>query len=72
MKLKCGKTVEEEAAELQRGKEWRRWFAWYPVQIAKGDCRWLEYIERREHFEVSISEHASVWYLDTPEFRAST
>lgn len=25
---------------------WRRWFAWYPVEIAPGDYRWLEVVER--------------------------
>lgn len=27
-----------------------RWFAWRPVKVADGDCRWLEYIERQRIF----------------------
>ncbi len=27
---------------------WRRWFAWYPVQI-EDDWVWFEWIERREY-----------------------
>lgn len=44
MKLNCRK----------RGKRldiWHRWFAWTPVEVAHGDCRWLEWVERKgEHF----------------------
>lgn len=31
-----------------RSDQWRRWFAWYPVQVVLGDCRWLEIVERRK------------------------
>lgn len=27
--------------------EWHPWFAWYPARVSDGDCRWLEWIERR-------------------------
>ena len=27
---------------------WHLWFAWRPVRVAEGDCRWLEFVERRD------------------------
>lgn len=27
--------------------KWHPWFAWYPVEVAEGDYRWLEYVERK-------------------------
>lgn len=30
-----------------RVRNWHDWFAWYPVKISEGDCRWLETIEVR-------------------------
>lgn len=44
MKINCGPTFEEKQAAR---KEWHRWFAWRPVRVGSGDCRWLETIERR-------------------------
>lgn len=34
-------------ARFKRKLEWHTWFAWHPVKIAPGDCRWLETILRR-------------------------
>jgi hypothetical protein len=45
MKFNCGPTPEEKCAAR---KEWHRWFAWRLVRVASGDCRWLEYVERRD------------------------
>jgi len=39
MKLKC----KEPANWFQ----WHRWFAWRPVTVSPGDCRWLETVQRR-------------------------
>jgi len=25
---------------------WHEWFAWYPVKVARFDCRWLEHVQR--------------------------
>jgi hypothetical protein len=33
---------------------WHKWFAWYPVHLGNGDCRWLEYVERRKEFNDGI------------------
>lgn len=45
MQFDCGETWEEKQKRLAT---WYRWFAWYPVRIEKHDCRWLEFVERRE------------------------
>lgn len=44
MKFNCGMTYAEYEERLQR---WHLWFAWHPVRVAKGDCRWLEKVERK-------------------------
>lgn len=41
MKFNCGPTWQERRDAKQ---EWHLWFAWRPVRIASGDCRWLEYV----------------------------
>jgi hypothetical protein len=56
MKFNCGLTEQEEnnlrwEKKQERRKaryHWHRWFAWYPVQLGSHDCRWLEYVERRD------------------------
>lgn len=30
--------------------EWHPHFAWWPARLADHDCRWLEWIERRQEF----------------------
>lgn len=48
MKLNCGPThMERRQQEWQRFCTWHKWFAWYPVRVGSGDCRWLEYVERK-------------------------
>jgi len=44
MRWDCGETWPEEVA---RCREWHRWFAWHPVEVADHDCRWLEWVECR-------------------------
>jgi hypothetical protein len=44
MRFNCGPSYEERFALKQ---DWHRWFAWRPVRVAPGDCRWLEYLERK-------------------------
>jgi hypothetical protein len=44
MKFKCDKTYDEKRADWSKLVTWRKWFAWYPVKVADGDCRWLEYV----------------------------
>jgi hypothetical protein len=51
MKVHCGET---HAEKWKRLGEWHPWFAWYPVRIAPGDCRWLEFVARRMFREDTI------------------
>lgn len=50
MRLNCGLSHEEkltiENEKIMRIYKWHKWFAWTPVQIASGHCRWLETVER--------------------------
>lgn len=49
MKFNCGPTW----AEKKEAKEqWHPWFAWHPVRIGSGDCRWLETIERKGEYYI--------------------
>lgn len=51
MKFNCGLTRDEkhtlEWNERLRRENWHDWFAWYPVQVASCDCRWLEVVQRK-------------------------
>lgn len=44
MKLNCGPTWEEKRDAKE---QWHEWFAWYPVRVGPGDCRWLEVVRRK-------------------------
>ena len=46
MRFRCGPSYQEK---FQARQQWHRWFAWYPVRVASGHCRWLETVERRGH-----------------------
>lgn len=50
MKLDCGPTPRQRH---QRKQLWHRWFAWFPVRIGPGDCRWLETIHRKGTYHAS-------------------
>ena len=47
MKFKCGPTHKEIIAKIEIMENWHDHFAWWPVSVARGDCRWLETVERR-------------------------
>lgn len=58
MKFKCGPNAQEildKKLRLERELEertnyltnWHSYFAWFPVEVAAGDCRWLEQVQRR-------------------------
>ena len=40
--------------------EWHRWFAWYPVAVAREDdlthWAWLQFVERKTHWSRSTGE----------------
>lgn len=72
MKFKCGRTAQEweEYRKEQKAIEeyhmnWHKWFAWRPVEVAQGDCRWLEYVERR-----LIPSKVYYPYYDNFEYRS--
>lgn len=41
------KAVQRFVEREKREREWNDWFAWRPIKVAQGDCRWWETIERR-------------------------
>lgn len=52
MKLSCGPDQDtRRQRRRQKARDywlnWHRWFAWYPVRIKEGDCRWMEFVERK-------------------------
>jgi hypothetical protein len=46
--------VETDDARMERLSQWRPYFCWLPRQIAYGDVRWLETVERRAVFRFSF------------------
>lgn len=44
MKFNCGHSTSKKN---KLKEDWHDWFAWYPVRVAEGDCRWLETVERK-------------------------
>lgn len=40
-------------------REWKKWFAWFPVKLENGDWAWLQYLERR-HYESMFYER---WWI---------
>lgn len=45
MKFNCPKF--KSAEERRKDKEqWHKWFAWYPIRVIDGSCRWLEIVHR--------------------------
>lgn len=47
MKFKCGRTTAEKLAHVEYLKNWHPWFAWFPITLGEGNCRWLEVVQRR-------------------------
>lgn len=51
MKWDCDKKHRDKFARqlksFEESKQWHKVFAWWPTRVASGDCRWLEYVERR-------------------------
>ena len=55
MKFKCGPSEEEFLAKkrelfwakVETMENWHDHFAWWPVKMGPGDCRWLETVQRR-------------------------
>lgn len=51
-----------------QGEQWRKWFAWRPVQLDTGEWVWWETIERRD-FELGwgCSRHQKRRITDRPD-----
>ena len=71
MKFNCGltdyemyKLAQEQSQALNKVEQpWVKVFAWWPVRIGTRDCRWLEYIEKRDsHFDVFLKFWTDGWY----------
>lgn len=64
MKFNCGPS----RAEKHDAKEkWHKWFAWRPVRVASGDCRWLETLERKGKFTAMYYDICWDWEYRVPE-----
>jgi hypothetical protein len=69
MKLNCDKLRQARRKRMQAECEWEPWFAWFPVRIREGDCRWLEYVERKRWWSHSDIVWASAWATTKWEYR---
>ncbi len=68
------RNVEKAVPKEPVPADWKRWFAWYPVQLdepatCKGPWIWLEYVERRRvHVGTMLSGTAHPYfYRDIPK-----
>ncbi len=53
MKFRCDQKKINRAERLENRKKWHLWFALYPCKVGFNDCRWMEYVWRRDQqFEV--------------------
>jgi hypothetical protein len=70
MKFDCDarkyRRKERERAEMERITRWHDHFAWWPIKLSHGDCRWLEKVRRRR---VTTCSMYSGWRW-TWEYRA--
>lgn len=75
MKFNCGPSSHERyLARVKREEDYRRdtsdWhdcFCWAPVRVAKGDCRWLEKVQRRFWWSHSIYDNR--WFIFKTDYR---
>lgn len=58
MKFNCGPTRAEKTAAKEA---WHEWFAWFPVRVYSGDCRWLETVARKGVFNPDYSHYYWTW-----------
>ena len=47
MKFNCDKSDD-------RKTKWHLWFAWHSVKVGPNDCRWLEYVERKGLYSMTV------------------
>jgi hypothetical protein len=51
MRFSCGQSHYEKNLAKQK---WHAWFAWRPVRVASGDCRWLETVARKGRYHYGM------------------
>lgn len=60
MRFDCGPTWRSQWELIKEGahprQQWRRWYAWRPVRVGENECRWLEWVERKETYETYWDE----------------
>jgi hypothetical protein len=49
MRFRTETQQERNARWAEEHQRWKRVFAFLPVQVADGDTRWLEFVERRRY-----------------------
>ncbi len=47
MKFICGKRELRRYEKWRESQDWHLWFAWRPVKVGYEDCRWCEYVWRK-------------------------
>lgn len=50
MRWNCDTGKERRYRKWKAKQQWHRWFAWYPVKVTHGDCRWLETVETKLYY----------------------
>lgn len=66
MKFDCNPGKRKQKKIIAR-ETWHRWFAWYPIEIEKGDCRWGEVVERKAKY--IHGWFGGIWLWDYREAR---
>jgi hypothetical protein len=72
MKFNCGRTPEEKRRraiaqyniEIARLRNWHEYFTLLPKRIASGDCRWLEWVERKGTWNGGYRDETGFWSWD--------
>lgn len=64
MRFNCGPTLQEKIAAKE---QWHIWFAWFPVRVTPGDCRWLEKVKRKGEYVSWPGDSYFVWEYRTIE-----
>jgi len=70
MKFNCDRVEDwcrkHQKQRVERLAKMQRWFAWRPVVVGHGDCRWLEVVVRRrvlnKGFDHSDGKLVPSWY----------
>jgi hypothetical protein len=70
MKWNCGPSWEEKHETRQ---QWHPWFAWHPVRVGTGDCRWFEYVDRKVSYsDFPFMSPFATWLSISKQYRPRT